>query len=214
MKKLFFWLCYFALVLAAPACRESLYPNAPGTLFIRQQICDLSDFKTRFFAPKNDLKNRGFLTYRFYRDIGDPKTYILVFECVDLKKAVEFIQSSNFILSCVGAGIGLPVIWAGTEELPAPQPVAGRESLVLVRYEVKDYESWKKRRDRGDAGLYRLSGSPGVVIAAQKVGDIQKARDRMESPGEKDVMSAAGVTHLDIWFGIYLEDGTKMDGGS
>lgn len=93
------------LLLAAPACRSPrAFPQTPGILLVRQQVCDLGDFKKGFFAPANHLKAQGFLSYRFYRDLGDPKTYILAFQCADLEKAMDLMKSSHFTFYCVGAG--------------------------------------------------------------------------------------------------------------
>jgi len=207
MKK-FYWLCCLAFFLGATGCGlQSPYPDEPGTIFIRQQVCDLSDFKTHFFKPENNLKDRGFLAYHFYRDPGDPKTYLMIFECADLKKAVEFIQSSNFIVACVGAGLGSPVMWVGEEASPSFHSAVGKDGLAVMRYEMKDYGIWKKKWDEsGQAGrLYRLSEKPGVVIVTREVKDLAQVRDELESQSSKDELQAAGVTRQDFWLGSYLE---------
>ncbi len=221
LEKFCFWPWLLCLALAAPACRfQNPYPDAPGVLFIRQQICDLGDFKKGFFRPENGLKGRGFLAYSFHRDWRDPGTYILTFRCADLRKAAEFIQTSNFITACVGAGKDLPLMWAGTEEDGhSGQNFAQKPGgLVVARYEVKNYGLWKKSWEAGQAGnrglpgsraknapygLYR-GGSPGVVIAAYELPDMNQAREFMASKAAKD----AGVAHMDFWIGTNLEGGT------
>jgi hypothetical protein len=226
MKNRLFWSFLLCLIPASQACRfQNPYPDAPGVLFIRQQICDLGDFKKGFFRPENSLKARGFLAYSFHRDLRDPGAYILAFKCADLRKAVEFIQSSNFITACVGAGRGLPLMWGGVGEKGDPGQNFAQTpgGLVVARYEVRDYGSWKKAWDAGKNGnpglpgggkitgigcRYRLAGSPGVVIVAREVADIIQAPDFMASREVKNAMEAAGVLRQDLWFGTNLEEGT------
>jgi hypothetical protein len=209
LLSLIFRIYLFFLLLALPACRlQNPYPDAPGTLFIRQQICDLDDFKKSFYRPQNDLRGHGFLAYRFLRDPKDPKTYILAFQCSDLNKGVRFIQSSNFLTACIGSGMGLPLMWAGVkvEDRPyrnLPQMSGG---MVVERYEVKDYGAWKKHWDADthpDAGLYHLPGNPEVVIGTREVADVTQAE-----PVAPDAREIPGVTHRDLWLGSSLEEGT------
>ncbi len=194
-----------------PACRaQSNYPDKPGTLFIRQQICDLNDFKKGFFSPKNDLKGRGFLSYGFYRDPGDPKTYIITLTCTDLNRAVTFIQSSNFYVSCVGAGLGLPVIWAGEDEKVSPYtgipPKPG--AIVVARVEVGNPTFWEKAwKDVAGYSMYELPERPGVVILSRKMPDMAQARAFVRAQSLKSTMEAEGVTRMDFWVGGRLEEG-------
>ncbi len=200
---------FFFFLLALPACRfQTLYPEAPGVLFIRQQICDINDFKKGFFRPENALKDHGLTAYRFFRDPKDPKTYILEFQCSSLKKAAAFLQSSNFLTACVGAGLGLPLMWGGVEAEGTSNSSRG-DGLVLVRYEVRDYDVWKKAWDAdlkgktGNGRLYRLQGNPEAVIVAQQVPDILQ----VPSAPNSQTLEAAGVIHKDLWSGSYLERG-------
>ncbi len=219
MKSFFLSSCFLFLVLGIPACRlQSPYPEAPGTLFIRQQICDIDDFKKSFFLPQNDLKGHGFQAYSFLRDTEDPKTYILAFSCADLRKGVAFVQSSNFIAACVGAGTGMPLMWAGAPWGDRPDPNLAQKTggMVVTRYEVKNFGAWKKSWDapkgpgRPGCGssLYHLKENPGVVIETREIPDVTQAPDLRESQADKDALNAAGVTHRDLWFGTHLEDGT------
>ncbi len=208
MKKLPLWPFFPFLLLAFPACRlQDPYPDAPGTLFIRQQICDLDDFKKSFYRPQNDLKGHGFLAYHFLRDHKDPKTYILAFQCADLRKGMEFVRSSNFLTACIGSGMGLPLMWAGVAVEEGPYQNLPRMSggMEVTRYEVSDFDAWKKAWDveagKEIAGLYRLSGNPEVVIVTREVVDVTRA------PATNSSRSTA-VTHQDLWLGSNLEEGT------
>lgn len=222
MKKFFLLPCLLYLVLSGTACRsQGPYPDAPGTLFIRQQICDLNDFKKGFFKPENSLKAHGFLAYSFHRDPQDPKTYILSFKCTDLKKAVEFIRSSNFYFSCVGAGLGQPLFWAGVDVAGLPYrnltPKAG--GIAVARYEVRDYGSWKRDWDAKygvninrvkngsdpyPISLHLLEGRPDVVIVVYSVPDIHRARAFLD-PKVDETTSA---TRKALWLGTNLEEGS------
>jgi hypothetical protein len=205
---------FLLVLLAAPACRlQNPYPEAPGTLFIRQQICDIDDFKKSFFRPQNNLKGHGFRAYSFSRDPKDPKTYILAFSCADLRKGVAFVRSSNFLTACIGSGMGLPLMWAGVQE-DRPDPNLARKTggMVVARYEVKDFEAWTKIWDSqkgtgktgSGTGLYRLDGDPEVVIVTREVSDITQA----QAPMDSQALLTAGVNHQDLWLGTHLEDGT------
>src|ERR1700692_2181842 len=97
MKLLFRWVCLSLLCVTFSCGRfSSSYPEVPGNLFIRQQICDLNDFKKTFLNPAQNLKAQGFSAFSLHRDLKDPKTYILTLKCDNLKKAVNYIKSSNF----------------------------------------------------------------------------------------------------------------------
>jgi hypothetical protein len=208
MKKLpcWFYLCF--LVLAAPACQfQTTYPDKPGTLFIRQQICDLNDFKRGFFSDKNDLKKHGFLAYRFYRDIKDPKTYLIFLKCENLKQAERFIQNSNFYIACVGAGLGSSETWAGEEVGDSKGGYPAGNEMVLLRYELKDLTAWKKTwGDEVKCKLYQLHGYPEVVIAAcemPRAGQHQLFLEKL-----KNQMNVDNAIRLDYWIGTFLEEGT------
>jgi hypothetical protein len=218
------WVFGFLLFLIFSGCQfQSPYPKGQGTLFIRQQICDLSEFKNRFFSLKNNLKGNGFLSYSFQRDLRDPKTYILEFQCSNLKKAVDFIQSSNFLVACVGgAGLGLPVLWAGVgnQQFPIPNQSQGTGGLVVGRYELKGNTFWKKIWDGGKFSdlfgdkreemlirLYPFAGNPRQVLVVQEVADILKAQEIMNSREMKNNFQEAGLIPLNFWFGTNLEDG-------
>jgi hypothetical protein len=214
MKKLSRWFCILPFILALSACQvQSSYSNKSGTLFIHQQICDLGDFKKGFFSHQNDLLSHGFQAYSFHRDSRDPKGYILAFQCADLNQAARFIQKSNFYISCVGAGLGLPEIWSGEsvkEHIYRNQtPMTG--DIVVVRCEMKDYGVWKKYWDSqnqpGDS-LYYSAGHPEVVILAHEVPDITQAQAFLDSQLTPSAMEAAGVIRLDYWIGTNLEEGT------
>ena len=206
---------FLPLLWAIPACRlQNPYPETPGTLFIRQQICDIDDFKKSFFRPQNDLKGHGFRAYSFLRDPKDPKTYILAFSCANLRKGVDFVRSSNFLTACIGSGMGLPLMWAGVRGPEGPDPNLAQRTggMVVARYEVKDFEAWKRiwdaETDPGLTGngtsLYRLDGNPQVVILTRQVPDITQAPTSMDSQSLK----TAGVTRQGLWLGTHLEAGT------
>ncbi|HTC22105.1 MAG TPA: hypothetical protein VK859_14710 [bacterium] len=208
MKRTFRFSFFLWLLPFLPACGlQKPYPEAPGTIFIRQQICDLDDFKKSFFRPQNDLKGHGFLAYRFLRDPKDPKTYILAFQCSNLDKGVRFIQSSNFLTACIGSGMGLPLLWAGVEVEGRPYTNLAQMSggMVVARYEVTDYEAWKKNWDAetkaGATGLYRLPGNPEAVIVTKEAPDITRAEPAAQNA------ATPGVTRQDLWLGSNLEEG-------
>jgi hypothetical protein len=191
--------------LALPACRDqSPYPETPGTLFIHQQICGLDDFKSRFFTLQNGLKGHGFLSYRLYRDPKDPKAYILVFPCSNLREAVEFLQSPNFFVACVGAGMGMPLMWAGVEDAPSAAPSRKPGALVVGRYEGGKGD-WSALR--GEGTLYHMAGHPEEVILAREVPDLLNNTGFMDSREVKKALDAAGVKRLDLWIGTWLESG-------
>jgi hypothetical protein len=196
-----------ALCLILPACRtQSPLPDTPGVLFIRQQICDLADFKTRFFTRANHLPDRGFQAYRIYRDPQNPQFYLLVFTCGDLGKAAGFIPSSNFSLACVGAGLGAGDLWAGLPEAGSPPDnVTGREGLALAMIQAEEEGAWKHRDGQGawrSETWYRLPARPRKVLVARAVVDMNRARDLMEP------RDTPGAARSEVWFGTFLEGGT------
>lgn len=191
------------------------YPDAPGTIFIRQQICDIDYFKKVFFDPRKNLRAEGFTAYSIHRSLEDPKGYLLVFQCSDLKRAVKYVQSSHFHSICVGSGLGVPLMWAGVDVVGRKyvnlNPMTG--GIVIERNEVKDYDSWKKWFDNtnsstGDYSIHDLKGMPEVVIVARAVPDVFAVRTLMDSDQMKNALEATGITKQEIWYGINLEEGT------
>ena len=195
--------------------------NKPGTLFIRQQICDVNDFKRSFLVP-TQLKAQSFLAYSLHRDLKDPKTYILTLKCSNLRKAISYIQTSDFHVTCVGAGLGIPVIWAGLDVRDRkygnnPKMKGG---IVIAHNAVKDYPFWQKcfdaegghhHADRGytpsNYSIHYMPGNPEVAIVVHEASDVTKAPAFMTSPAMKGVMDSTGVTAIDIWYGVNLEEG-------
>jgi hypothetical protein len=198
-----FFQCALLFILSTTGCGKAPYPSGPGTLFVRQQICDLGDFKHNFFIPENNLKQQGFRSYRFYRDLNDPKTYLLVFESSNVEKSAAFLQSSNFFEACVGAGLGVPLLWAGVGEEEVPNG-----DLLLARYEVKDLQVWQNAQKKNlPEQLYRLPSDPQLVLAAQAVSPLSQARSAVLSPAAQQARKALGVLREDFWFGSFLEKG-------
>ncbi len=213
--------CFIALtcVAAAVGCKPPGPPPSAvqGTIFIRQQVCDIDDFKKAFLKP-GLLKSQGFTAYGISRDLQDPKTYILAFQCSDLEKAVDYIRSSSFHIACVGAGLGLPLMWAGVDVklgrgTPAKSTGGG---LVVVRYEFRDYGAWEKSFEAdnrwifhaGNESLYRLSGNPDSVIVAYETPDPRAILDQLDSHDFQNAQEASGVIRRETWSGITLEKGT------
>jgi len=223
--RIFFRFFCLSLLCFSAACKDSrpVYPDAPGNLFIRQQICDIEDFKKTFLTPNQKLKDQGFSAYSLHRDLTDPKTYILTLKCANLKRAVEFIQSSNFHTVCVGAGLGTPVIWCGTDvrERRYGNPAKVTGGIVIANNQVKSFDFWKTCFDaegahhhanRGyeasDYSIHHLSGIPDTVLVVHEASDVTKAPAFMTNPAMKGEMEAMGVTSITIWYGINLEERT------
>jgi hypothetical protein len=209
--KPFGWSCLPFSLLFILSCRvQTIYPDKSGILFIRQQICDLNDFKKGFFRHENGLKARGFLDYSFYRDAKDPKTYLLAFKCGNLDQAVRFVQGSNFYLSCVGAGLGLPLIWAGEVKREWKEPDLPQRggALVVARAEVLDKGAWEGAwAAQPGYTLLRLPGRPRELILSCEMPDMVHARAFVDAQSSKSAMDAAGITRLDFWMGVDLEKG-------
>ncbi len=213
--------CFIALVCVAGGVGCKPPGPAPsavqGTIFIRQQICDIDDFKKAFLRP-GLLASQGFTAYGIYRDLQDPKTYILTFQCSDLDKAVECIRSSSFHIACVGAGLGLPLMWAGVDIKPLRDipPKSTNGGLVVVRYEVRDYGAWEKNFEADHRWgihtdsdcLYRLAGNPHSVILAYETPDPRSTLEDLDSHAFQNAQEASGVTRREVWSGLNLEEGT------
>jgi hypothetical protein len=190
------------------------YPETPGTIFIRQQICDIDFFKQKFLLnPRNHLKDKGFTAYSLHRDLTDPKTYLIILRCQNLKKGVDFIQSAGLHAICVGAGLGLPLLWAGEDVKPReyenrPQMTGG---IVIIRNQFKDGINGKSLADAegkgGQEGLYRLLGNPGLLIVTDEFYDAAQIPNFVDSANLNGGVGAAGIIKREIWSGINLEEG-------
>ncbi|HEY5039464.1 MAG TPA: hypothetical protein VIJ93_10365, partial [bacterium] len=125
--------------------------------------------------------------------------------------------------ACVGAGVGLPVIWAGADVRERkyenqPKMTGG---IVIANNQVRSYDFWKACFDaeghHNHAGrdyipsnysIHHLAGKPDTVLVVHEASDITKAPVFMTSDAMKGVMEASGVTGIEIWYGINLEEGT------
>lgn len=209
MNQLIRWACFISLC-ALNACRSpsASYPETPGNLFIRQQICDVAYFKKTFLTPSEKLKAQGFLAYSLHRDLNDPKTYLITLKCSDLKKAVDYIESSNFHTICVGAGLGTPLLWAGTDMIERKYKNLTRMTggIVITRLELSSYETWKSRFDQkkdlsiqpGSESLHRLSEKSETVLLVYETSSASPASESGK---------AEGVTSQQVWIGVNLEEG-------
>lgn len=106
---------------------------------------------------------------------------------------------------------------AGTEQEPAPAPVAAAEPApaeppvetklptlaVVITHKVKDFDAWKKGFDehqakRVEAGivahhLNRGVTDPSLVVVYLVATDLDKLKAFLADPGLKEAMKAAGV---------------------
>lgn len=198
--------------------------NSPGTVFIHQKAGDFKAFRSAFLAQAQNLKAHGFTAYSLHRDLYDPNTYILVLQCSDLGDGVSFIRSPEYIAGIDKSEARIPTIWYGLDHNPRqfaaqPQMTGG---IVIARNEIRDYAFWLKCFYAEDGGkhnhpgrkyknsnysIHHLLGDPAVAIVAHDASDVSKAPSFMVSDPMKYEMESTGVTGLEIWYGINLEEG-------
>ena len=214
-----------ALLFATSACRgpSISYSENSGNLFIREKIGDFNDFKFVFLSQRANLKANGFSAYSLHRDLYKPDILIVTLKCVDLKKAMGFVQSGFFQKVMEKVGVKDPVFWAGADvverKYEKKQKVTG--GIVIANNQVRSYDFWKtcfeaegghKHADRGYIpsrySIHHQSGKPDVVLVVHEASDISKAPIFMASDAMKGVMESTGVTKVEIWYGINLEEGS------
>ena len=197
-------------------------PEGPGNLFLHEKISDLNTFKAAFQAQAQNLKGHGFLAYSLHRDLKDLHSIILTLKCSNLRKGVEFIQSRPFQSAMEPAGVKNILLWEGLNAKDRqyanhPQKKGG---IVIARNVVKSYKFWKQCFDaegghhhesRGytpsNYSIHYLLGKPEVALVVHEASDVSKAPAFMTSDHMKGIMESTGVTQIDIWYGINLEEG-------
>ncbi len=168
------------------------------------------------------MKTHGFSAYSLHRDLKDPHALILTLKCSNLQEAVAFIQSVDFKTAMDQAGVKNSVLWDGLDviERKYEDRLNGTGGIVIARNEVRSYDFWKACFDaeghhnhpgRGYKpsrySIHHLPGKTAVVLVAHKASDVAKAPAFMTSPAMKGVMEASGVTGIEIWYGIEIEEG-------
>lgn len=214
-----------ALLFIGSACRgpSGSYSEKPGNLFIREKIGDFNGFKSAFLSQRENLKDNGFSAYSFHRDLYEPDILIVTLKCVDLKKAIGFVRSASFLKVMEKASVKDPVLWAGEDVVERKyekrQKVTG--GIVIANNQVRSYDFWKtcfdaegghKHAERGyipsHYSIHHQSGKPDVVLVVHEASDIAKAPIFMTSDAMRGVMESTGVTKVEIWYGINLEEGS------
>jgi hypothetical protein len=87
---------------------------------------------------------------------------------------------------------------------PAAAPVAFAPfKVVVIKHKVADYAKWRVGFDAHDSarkasgltvvGLLRASENPNDILVANRISDLQKARDFAAMPSLREVMAKAGV---------------------
>ncbi len=94
----------------------------------------------------------------------------------------------------------------------AAVPVFQPFKVIIIKHKVADYDKWRKEYDAHDSirqayGIThfvvgRGMDNPKVVIVADKMNDVMKAKEFSEMPNLKEVMKKAGVTSK-AEFGYY-----------
>ncbi len=197
-------------------------PREPGNLFIRQEVTDFPAWISAFKTLGKGLKSKGFSAYSLHQEWPGGSAVILTLKCSNLRKGLDFVQSSGFQFPLKKAGGGEFTLWAGTD-------VLGREygglikkpaGIVIARNQVKSYEFWKacwdaegkhSHPDRGYQpsvySIHRLGGNSGFVLVVHQASDLSKAPSFMTSEAMKGVMQASGVQGVELWYGLNLEEG-------
>lgn len=213
----------FALLCAVSACRgpSISYSENPGNLFIREKVSDFDGFKSSILGQRQNLKANGISAYSLHRDLYELDMLIVTFKCSDLKRGVGFVQSDSFGKVMEKAGVKGTVLWAGVDVVERkyenlPKMTGG---IVIANNQVRSYNFWKtcfdaegghKHADRGyipsHYSIHHQTGKPDVVLVVHEASDVAKAPIFMTSDAMKGVMEATGVTKIEIWYGINLEE--------
>ena len=214
-----FLLC---LPLSCGVPDSSYYPAGPGNLFIRQEIGDYPVWKAAFLKQGPALKARGFSAYSLHRDLVQQDKLIVTLKCSDLAKAIEFLRSVPYETAMQKAGARAAVLWAGVDVMGRKYEVQPKMTggIVIAKNTVRSYEFWKacwdaegqhQHPDRGykpgNYSIHHLKGNRDIVLVAHEASDVTKASAFMNSEAMKGVMQASGVTGIEIWYGINLEEG-------
>ncbi|HVZ80611.1 MAG TPA: hypothetical protein VHE12_07410 [bacterium] len=202
--------------------RSSL--EAPGTIFIRQKAADPKAYLRAFFEEGPKLKAHGFSAYSLHRDLNDRGTFIITLKCARLGEGVDLVRSPEFMAAMDKADTQVPMVWYGldtTERRYTEQPrMTG--GIVIARNEVRDYGFWLDCFYKEDGGkhnhpgrkyknsnysIHHLPGKPEIAIVAHEASDVSKAPAFMRSEPMKGEMESTGVTGLDIWYGVNVQEG-------
>jgi hypothetical protein len=220
----FFLLLFSVTAFAVPAKGDSTPLEGPGTIFIHQSTPNLKTYLSAFLSQTASLKDNSFSAYCLDRDLYDPHKYILVLKCSDLGKGVHFIRSSKYMSVIDRSGARLPMIWYGLDHNSRNFTDQSRMTggLVIARNEVRNYPFWLKCFYAEDGGkhnhpgrhyknseysIHHLPGDPAVAIVVHEASDVSKAPPFMVSDPLKNEMEATGVTALEVWYGINLQEG-------
>lgn len=204
------------------SCAKSPYPEAPGDLFIRQTAKDINAFKEAFADQAQALRASGATAFSLHRDLKDAEAFILTLKSSNLKKTDSLLRSYGFRSAMRAAGVREGVTWAGTDVMERKYENRRRISggIVIANNQVRSYEFWKscwdaegkhKHPKRGYEpsrySIHCLKGKTDSVLVVHEASDVSKAPAFMTSDRMKGVMESMGVTGIEIWYGINLQEG-------
>ena len=166
MNSFFTALCLFLLVL--PACRlpKPLPRNGREPYLSASKSATWRTSRTGSSPLPNGLQGHGFLMLpRLPRHERSQDLPILVFHA-PTSGSPGVYPDSDFLVACVGAGLGLPLVWAGVEEgTNRPAHTPKRDGLVVSRYEFMEGVPWPGMGVASGSPVrhYRIAGHPGSV---------------------------------------------------
>ncbi len=222
MRTMLRWGSVLLVCLGVACCYKGFqFPDKAGTVFIRQPIDNMENFKSAFEAQKSHLKTAGFSAYSLHRDMTNPRVLIITLKCLSLRKGLNLIESPEYMSALEKGGAGIPVVWPGVDVrdrkyINQPPPPGG---IVIARNTVRSFDFWMtcfaaethhhagRGYIPGNLSVHRQFGGQDAVIVAHEASDVTKAPAFMDGEEMKGTMEATGVVGVEIWYGINLEEG-------
>ena len=176
---------------------------APAAVVITHEVEDYAAWKRAFDQHAPARRSAGIVTAHVNQDAENPNRVSVYLAGADRARLAAFIGNTDLMAAMRAAGVmGPPHVVDITpveDRTRRDRPLAG----LIVRHEVRDYDTWKRGFDGHEAARVRAGivghavnrsiSNPNVVVIYLQAESLGALRAFAATPDLKTVMQAAGV---------------------
>lgn len=178
--------------------------STPTTaVVVTHEVSDFDTWKTAFDRHAGARQKAGITRTHINRHADAPNLLSVYMGGTDAAALDAFLSSQELMAAMRDAGVKGPPQIAKVTPVEDKTQKTGQLAGVIVRHEVKDYDTWKAAFDahagaRAGAGIVghainRSRANPNVVVAYLQAQSQGKLEAFLSAPDLKQTMQKAGV---------------------